>query len=91
MSPHLSTNFEIQKYYRNEPRFNGVCSRYNLPKIKDRAYVINLEEYESTRTHWMVLYVNGNKATYFDSFRVKYIPNEIKKFVDNKNIMTNIF
>ena len=28
------TNFEIQKYYKNEPRFNGVFSRDNLPKIK---------------------------------------------------------
>ena len=35
--------------------------------------------------------MNGNKATYFDSFRVKYIPNEIRKFVDNENITTNIF
>ena len=33
--PHPLTNFEIQKYYQNEPRFNGVCSRDNLQKIKD--------------------------------------------------------
>ena len=45
--PHPLTNFEIQKYYKNEPRFNGVFSRNNLPKkIKDRAYVINLDEYK---------------------------------------------
>ena len=31
MSPHPLTNFEIQKYYENEPRFNGVFSRDNLP------------------------------------------------------------
>ena len=30
--PYLLTNFEIQKYYQNEPRFNGVFSRDNLPK-----------------------------------------------------------
>ena len=30
--PHPLTNFEIQKYYKNEPRFNGVFSRNNLPK-----------------------------------------------------------
>ena len=41
MSPHLSTNFEIQKYFQNEPRFNGIYSRNNLPKTKDGAYVIN--------------------------------------------------
>ena len=44
MSSHLLTNFEIQKYYQNEPRFNGVYSRNNLPRIKDGAYVINLGE-----------------------------------------------
>ena len=30
--PHPLTNFETQKYYQNEPRFNGVCSKDNLPK-----------------------------------------------------------
>ena len=30
--PHPLTNFEIKEYYENEPRFNGVYSRYNLPK-----------------------------------------------------------
>ena len=46
MLPHSLTNFEIQKYYQNEPRSNGVFSRNNLPKkIKDGTYVINLDEY----------------------------------------------
>ena len=50
--PHPSTNFEIQKYFQNEPRFNGVFSRNNLSKkIKDRAYVINLDEYANVGTH----------------------------------------
>ena len=40
MPPHSLTNFEIQKYYQNEPKFNGVYSKNNLPKIKDGAYVI---------------------------------------------------
>ena len=52
MLPHPLMNFEIQKYYENESRFNGVFSRYNLPKkIKDGAYVTNLDEYASTGTH----------------------------------------
>ena len=42
MPAHTLTNFEIQKHYQNEPRFNGVHSRDNLTKIKDRAYVILL-------------------------------------------------
>ena len=43
MPPHPLTNFEIQNFYQNEPRFNGVFSRDNLPKIKDGACVINLD------------------------------------------------
>ena len=89
--PHPLTNFEIQKYYKNEPRFNGVYSRDNLPKIKDGAYVINLDEYSDIGTHWVALWVNNNNATYFDSFRVEHIPKEIKAFINNKNIITNIF
>ena len=53
--PHPLINFEIQKYYKNEPRFNGVYSRDNLPKIKDGAYVINLDEYSDIETHWVAL------------------------------------
>ena len=44
MLPHPLTNFEIQKYYQDEPKFNGVYSRDNLTKIKDGVYVINLDE-----------------------------------------------
>ena len=62
MAPHPLTNFEIQKYYKNEPRFNGVFSRNNLPKsnfiekIKDGAYIINLDEYANVNTHWIALF-----------------------------------
>ena len=56
MPPHLLTNFEIEKYYQNEPRFNSVFSRNILPKtIKDGAYVRNLEEYADVGTHWIDL------------------------------------
>ena len=56
-------------YYQNEPRFNGVYSRDNLPyKIKDGAYVINLDVYLDIVTHWIALYVNTKTVTYFDSF-----------------------
>ena len=73
MSPHPLINFEIQNYYQNKPKFNGVYSRNNLPKIEDGAYVKHLNECESILTHWMVLYVNGNNVTYFDSFGVEHI------------------
>ena len=37
MPAHPLANFEIQKYYQIEPKFNGVYSRNNLPKINDGA------------------------------------------------------
>ena len=64
----------------------------NLPnKIKDGAYVINLDEYSDLCTHWIALYVKNNDITYFDSFGVEHIPKEIKAFIKNRNIETNIF
>ena len=101
LPPHPLTNFEIQEYYQNEPRFNGVFSRDNLPNtirpkglgsaVKDSAYVINLDEYHDIGTHWMALYVNNKTATYFDSFGVEHVPREIMKFITGKKIITNIF
>ena len=70
--PHLLTNLELEKYYENEPRFNGVYSRNNLPKkIKDGAYVINLDEYEDVGTHWIALFCKS-KIVYFHSFGVEH-------------------
>ena len=57
MPPHLLTNFEIQKYYQNEARFNGVYSRDNLQKTKYEGHIINLDEYSDIGTHWVALYV----------------------------------
>ena len=92
MPPYPLTTFEIQKYYQNDPRFNGVYSRDNLTEIKDGTYVINLDEYPDIETHWVVLYVQDDNVTYFDSFGVKHIPKEIKAFIDRSvSITTNIF
>ena len=92
MPPNPLTNFEIIKYYENESRLNGVYSRGNLHnKIKDGAYVINLDEYSDIGTHWVAFYLKSTDITYFDSFGVEHIPKEIIKFIDNKNIKTNIF
>ena len=110
--PHLLTNFEIKEYYQNEPRLNGVFSRDNLPNNikKIGAYVINLDEYHDIGTRWVALYVqstsvydtyvNNKIVTYFDSFGVEHIPNEIMKFINRtsfglgsrrKKIITNIY
>ena len=91
MPPRFLTNFEIQKYCQNEPGFNGVYSRDDLPKIKYGAYVINLDEYSDIGTHWVALWVNNNDVTYFDSLGVEHIPKESEAFINNKNIKTNIF
>ena len=89
---HLLTNFEISEYYENEPKFNGVCSRDNLPaNIKKGAYVINLDKDEDAGTHWIALYVKNKKVVYFDSFGVEHVPKEIIKFIKNKDIIANIF
>ena len=87
----LTNNFEIQKYYQNEPKVNGVYSRNNLSKIKDEAYIINLDEYGLIGTHWIALYVDAGNVTYFNIFAVGHILREIRKFIGNKNIITNIY
>ena len=97
---HPLTDMEINEYYKNEPKFNGVYSKNNLPnKIKKGAYVINLDEYENTGTHWVSLFVKTNEAIYFDSFGIEHIPKESNKFINNdttkssslKRIKSNIF
>ena len=77
MLPCPWTNFQIEEYYQNEPKFDGICSRNNLTKIRDGTYIIDLDEYESIGTHWIALYVNAENVTYFDSFEVEHIPKEI--------------
>ena len=78
MPRHPLTNYEIQKYYTNEPRFNGTYSRDDLPsKIKDGAYVINLDEYSDIGTDRIA--------------GLEHIPIEIKRFIGNESIKTNIF
>ena len=76
----------------SEPRFNGVYSRDNLPKIiKKGAYVINLDEYENAGTHWIALFVKTNEVIYFDSFGIEHIPKEIELAIGNKKIKANRF
>ena len=98
MPPHPLTNFEIQKYYENEPRFNGVYSRNNHPeKIKEINlvykpwYVINLDEYADVGTRSIASFCNRNEIVYFHSFGAEHVPEEIKEFFGNENIIANIF
>ena len=83
--PHLLTNFEILKYYENEPKFNGVFSRNNLPKkIKDRTYIINLDEYGDVGTHLIALFCKTNEVVYFDSFGVNIFLRKLKNLSEIK-------
>ena len=85
MPTHPLTFFEIQNCYQNETKFNIAYSSNNLPKIKDRGYVLNLDEHKSIGTHWIALHVHSHNgrasydATYFDSLGSEHIPKEIKK------------
>ena len=66
--------------------------RDNLPKkIKDGAYVINLDEYADVGTHWIALFCSISEMIYFDSFVIEHIPEEIKEFIGNKSIKANTF
>ena len=89
---HTLINIEISDYYKNEPRFNGVYSRNNLPnKIKKGAYVINLDEYKNTGADWVSLSVKPKYTVYFDSFGIEHIPKEINTFIGNKKSKASIF
>ena len=77
MPPHPLTNFEIQKYYQNESKFNSVYSGNNSAKIKDGTYVANHNEFKSIGIYGIALYVNGNDIIYFDSLGFEHIPREI--------------
>ena len=78
MPPHPLTNFEIQKYYQKELRFNGVYSRDNLSRIKDGAYVINLDQYLDIGTHLIALYVQNNDVNYLIVSEQNIFQNKLK-------------
>ena len=87
-----SKMFEKQQQ-KTKRIFNAASSfnsRDNIPKIKGRVYVVNLDEYSDIRT-WIALYVLNHDVTYIDSFGVEHIPKEIKAFIGDKNIKTDIF
>ena len=88
---------KYKKYYQSEHKFNGVYSKNNLPEKKDGAFVIDLDEYKSIENHWIALYVNSDngstshKAISFGSFGVGHMLKEIKNFIGNRIIITNIY
>ena len=83
MPPHPLTSFEIQNYYQNEPKFIGVYSRNNLPKMKEGSYVINIDKFKSIGTHWIALYANGNNGS---NLMVQYISKALQLNILQKEI-----
>ena len=82
--------FYITEYFNNEPRFNGVYSKDNLPRIKDETFFINLNDKQSKGTHWISLFIHKNTVTYFDSFGIKYIPQDVLSKIKHKSINHNV-
>ena len=80
MPSQLLNNFEIHKYYQNEPKFDGAYSKKCFPNsnfsttnaAEEKTFVIILVGCKSVRSHRIVLYVSGNNVTYFDSFGVEH-------------------
>ena len=92
MPPHPLTNFELERVYQSESRFNGAFSRNNLPrKIKDGAYVINLNKYADIGAQQIALFCNKYEVVYFHSFGVEHVLKETKEFIGNKSMIANIF
>ena len=65
--PHSLINFDIQKYYWNEPKLKVVSSRNNIPNtVRGGAFVVNFDECKSIGAHQIALYANSNSVTYFE-------------------------
>ena len=55
----------------NDCRFNDVYSRNYLPRIKDGAHVLNLDDKQGKETHWLSLFMERNTVVYFDTFQME--------------------
>ena len=80
----------------NNILFQNLCTigKISLPnKTENTTYVLNLGEYSVIGTHWFAFYAIDNNVTYFDSFGAEHtkLSKEIKKFLANRNIITNIY
>ena len=91
MKRKFGKHHKVSKYYETNCRFKGAFSRSNLPRIKDRAYVIILDDKNSKGAHWASLFSNRNIAVYSDSFGIEYIPQEVLNKIKDTSITHNIF
>ena len=89
----MDINFQVSciritKYSNYQPRFNGVYSKDNLPRIKDRTYVI--DDKQNKETYWFSLFIEKNTAVYFRCFGIEYSPQEVLNKIKDKCITHNI-
>ena len=84
-------NIKVTNRFNQKPRFNGVFSKKKLLTVKYGAYVINLDDNNSKGTYWVLLFIGGNIALYFDSFGIEYIPQEVLSKIKGKSVTCNIF
>ena len=82
--PHSLNDIEITNYFNNKLGFNGVSSSNNLPRIKNGAYVINLDKKKTKGTHWFSLFIYKNTNVYFVFFGIEYIPQELLNKIKDK-------
>ena len=82
---------EISNYFNDEPRWNSIFPRNTLSKRKAGAYVIILDDKNSKGTHRVSLFIERNRAIYFNYFEIKYTSQEIWNNIRGKSIIHNIF
>ena len=87
---HPLSNIIITNYFNYKRRLKYFLID-NLPKIKDGAHVINIDDKQSKGIHWISLLINKNTAVVFDTFGIEYIPEEILRQIKDKTIAHNIF
>ena len=81
---HNLSNTEITNYIKYKIRFNCVFLRNIIPRIKDGACVVNLNDKNSKGRQWVSSFIDENTAVYLDSFGIEYIPKD-------KSVTRNIF
>ena len=86
------SNFDFMSYYKNNTKFAGVFSRDNIPTLKDKFYIINLDDQQGPGTHWVIVFNVGESCIYFDSFGVSPAEEILHKMRQSKkSVVGNIY
>jgi len=89
----ITSNFDLMKLAKKiDINITAIIYKDELMKFnsnKNGSYILDLHDSNDTSTgHWIALYINGNKAVYFDSFGIIY-PEIVKTFCGNRTIEYN--